>query len=95
MDTEKKPWYSSKVILLALALVAVFGGNLLTGFISGQITPEQLDAIKLAYPQVAEIVERLKSGESILSVVGAIIGVLILVARAWFTGVAGISFTKK
>jgi hypothetical protein len=92
---EKKPWYSSKIVLLAIALIAVFGGNLLTGFVSGQITQEQLDAIRASYPQAVDIIKRLLAGESILSVAGSVIGLLILVARAWFTRVPGISLLKK
>jgi len=84
-DPAKKPWYKSKIILLALTVIGVFGGNYLFGFLGANITREQLDAIAQSQPAVAEIIERLKSGESILSVVGSIIGVLILVFRAWFT----------
>lgn len=82
---EKKPWYKSKIILLALTIIGVFGGNYLFNFLGANITREQLDAIAQSQPAVAEIIERLKSGESILSVVGSIIGVLILAFRAWFT----------
>jgi len=91
MDEQKKPWYQSKIILLALTLIAVFGGNLLFNFVSGQITPEQLDSIKTAQPQVYEIVTRLKNGESIFSVLGSVVGILILVFRAWFTEGAKVS----
>ena len=80
-----KKWYQSKIVLFALALVLVAGGNLLTGFLSVNITPEQLDAIRAAYPQAAEIIERLKNGESVLSMIGVIIGVIISVVRVWFT----------
>lgn len=82
---EVKKWYQSKIALFSLALLGVSGGNLLTGFLSTQVTPEQLDAIRTAYPQAVEIIHRLQSGESILSVAGAIIGVLIFVFRVWFT----------
>lgn len=80
-----KKWYQSKIVLFALTLVLVAGGNLLTGFISVNITPEQLDAIRNAYPAAAEIIERLKNGESVLSLIGVIIGVIISVVRVWFT----------
>ncbi len=84
-EVPAKKWYQSKIVLFALALVAVAGGNLLTGFLSGNVTPDQLDAIRAAYPQAAEIIERLKNGESILSVVGILIGLLISIFRVWFT----------
>jgi len=83
--TATKPWYKSKVALFALALVGVAGSNLLFGFLSVNVTPEQLDSIKQAYPQAVEIITRLKAGESIFSVLGAIVGVIIFVSRVWFT----------
>lgn len=92
-DEVKKPFWKSKIILLALTLVAVFGGNLLFNFVSGQVTPDQLNSIQNSEPVVIEIIDRLKNGESIFSVVGSIIGVLILIFRAWFTN--GTTITLK
>ena len=80
-----KPWYKSKVVLFSIALVLIAGTNLGFNWISGEITPEQLKAIEEAYPAGVEIVQRLKNGESILSVLGAIVGVIIAVSRVWFT----------
>jgi len=94
MDTEKKPFFKSKIVLLALTMIAVFGGNLLFGFVSGEVTPDQLASVEQAYPQVVEIVERLKNGETLLSVIGSVAGVLFLIFRAWLTKVSGISFIK-
>ena len=86
MATEKKAWYKSKIILLGGTLLLVFGANLLGAslFRSG-VTPEQVDAISTAYPEAANIFERIKAGESITDMFGAIVSVLIIVARAWFT----------
>lgn len=91
MEQEKKPFWKSKIILLALTLIGVFGGNYLFHFLSTNVTQEQIDAIAQSQPMVAEIIERLKNGESILSLLGSIVGVLILVARAWFTTTAKIA----
>lgn len=82
---EKKPWYKSKIVLFAIALALVAGSNLGLNWISGQITPEQLAAIDAAYPAGVEIIERLKSGESILSLLGTIVGLVIAISRIWFT----------
>lgn len=83
---EKKPWYKSKIILLAGTLLLVFGGNLLGAslFRSG-VTPEQIEAIQTAAPQAEDIFNRLQSGENIMSMIGAIISLLIIVFRGWFT----------
>lgn len=85
MEQEKKPFWKSKIILLALTLIGVFGGNYLFHFLGANVTQEQIDAIAQSQPMVAEIIERYKNGESILSLLGSIVGVLIMVARAWFT----------
>lgn len=84
-EVKTKPWYQSKIFLFAAALVLVAGSNLGFNWISGEITPEQLDSIQDAYPAGVEIVERLKNGESILSLLGTIVGVVIAVSRVWFT----------
>lgn len=82
---EKKPWYKSKIILLALTVVFVFGGNYLFHFLGANITQEQLDAIAQSQPVIADLIELYKSGESIYSLIGAAVGALFLVFRAWFT----------
>lgn len=84
-DPAKKTWYKSKIILLALTIVAVFGGNYLFHFLGANISQEQLDAIAQSQPAVADLIERYRSGESIYSLIGAAVGVLFVVFRAWFT----------
>ena len=91
-DESKKPFYQSKIFLLGITLILVFGGNYLFGFVSSNVSPEQIESIQDAQPVVADIIERLKDGESILSVVGLIIGVLISIFRAWFTTGSRLSF---
>jgi len=82
----KKAWYKSKILLLGGALLLVFGSNLLGAslFRSG-VTAEQIEAVQTAAPQTVEIFERIKAGENITDMIGAIFSVLIIVARAWFT----------
>jgi hypothetical protein len=83
---ESKKWYQSKIILLSLSTVLVVGGNLLTGFLTGQgVTPEQLNAIAAAEPEVAEAVQRVQAGDSILQVIAGLFPVAIMILRLWFT----------
>ena len=86
--TEKKPFWKSKIVLLSGGLILVFGGNLLLGglFRSG-VTPEQIQALEQAYPGAVQVVDGLKNGESITSLLGLIVSTLILIARGWFTTV--------
>ena len=81
-----KKWYQSKIVLLGLVSVLVFGSNLLLGFISGQgVTLEQIQAVEQARPDIAEAVKKLQSGGNILDVLGLLGGALIIIARVWFT----------
>jgi hypothetical protein len=80
-----KKWYESKIVLLALTIVLVAGTNLAFGWLTPKVTPEQLAAIQAAYPQVADIITRLQNGESIFSLLSAIVGILIGLFRVWGT----------
>lgn len=83
---QKKPWYQSKLVLLGAVLVLVFGGNLATNFLVGNgVTPDQVEAVRLAYPDVADGIEQIKDGENLLNAIGAIGGALVMVLRKWFT----------
>jgi Zn-dependent protease len=86
----KKPWYTSKTVLFAAVVVLIFGGNIAFGWISGQgVTPEQINAVSDAQPAVKEIIERVQNGESILNMLGIIVGIVIGLLRAWTnTGLA-------
>lgn len=88
-QTESKPWYKSKIILAGLFAVALFGTQLLNNWITGQgVTPEQIAAIQEAQPEIANAIERVKAGESVLAVVGSLFGVAVMVLRAFFTNTA-------
>ena len=92
---DKKPWYQSKIILLAGSLALVFGSNLLGAslFRSG-VTPEQIDAISSTYPQTVDIFNRIQAGENFTNLIGMAFSVLIGIARAWFTKIPAISAGK-
>jgi len=85
-----KPWYQSKIILLAGSAGLVYGGNALTGFLTGAgVTPEQIEVIRSTQPQIADAVEQFKSGQNVLTIiVGAVIPVLIVIARKWFNTIS-------
>lgn len=80
-----KKWYQSKIVLFGLVLVVVYGSNWLFGWLSGNVTPEQIKAIQDTQPDMLNIVDRLKNGESVLNVIGSIAGIIIVIVRVWFT----------
>ena len=87
--TPAKPWYQSKIILLAGASALIFGGNALSGFLTGAgVTPEQIDIIRATQPQIAEAVEQFKGGQNILNtILGVLMPALIAIARRWWTNI--------
>lgn len=84
-EVPTKKWYKSKIVLLALTILGVTGSNLLFGFLSGNVTPEQINAINDAYPQAVEIIHRVQNGETIFAVFGTVVSLVIIIARVWFT----------
>lgn len=85
-DVAKKTWYKSKIILLGITTILVFGSQLLNGWVTGQgVTPEQMQALEIAQPQIVDSVERIQAGENALAVLGTSFGAFVLIFRAWFT----------
>lgn len=84
-----KPWYKSKIILLAVSAALVYGANLLTGFLSGAgVTPEQIQVIADTQPEIADAIQQYKDGQNILSVtLGVLFPAIITVVRRWWTNI--------
>ena len=58
----------------------------LLGFLGGQgVSLEQIQAVEQTQPIIAQAIKDYQSGGNILSLVGALGGALIIVARVWFT----------
>lgn len=57
-----KKWYQSKLVLLGILLVLVYGSNVLLGWLSGNVSAEQIQAIENTRPEVLDIIQRLKIG---------------------------------
>ena len=86
VTAQTKKWWQSKIVALGASLIAVFGGNLVLGFAGAQgITPEQVQAMDGATPQVFELIDRVRNGENILNLIGLIGGIAVTSARIWFT----------
>lgn len=82
---QTKKWYESKLVLFGLALVLVYGTNFLYGWLGSNVTPEELEVIQDTKPDVLDIINRLRNGESVLNVIGTAAGVIIVIVRTWFT----------
>lgn len=83
---EKKPWYKSKIFLLAVTAVATIGTNLLTGFITGNgVTQDQIEAVAATQPAIATAIENTQNGGNILQSLSTLAFGLIGLWRLWFT----------
>lgn len=83
---ERKKWYQSKIVLLALTAVAAIGGNLLTGFITGQgVTQEQINVVAATQPQIAQTIQNVQSGQNIFQSLSALAFALMGLWRVWYT----------
>lgn len=84
---ETKPWYKSKIVAIAGTALLVFGGTLLSIFLTTKVgvTPDQLQDTQETVPDVTDVWTRLKSGEGILSVAGSIFSLIVIYFRIWGT----------
>ncbi len=83
---EKKPWYKSKIAMLAYAGAATIGANLLTGFITGNgVTPEQIQVVAETQPAIADAIQDVRDGQNIIGALSTVAFLLIGVFRVWFT----------
>lgn len=98
VEAEVKPWYKSKIVAVSGIAVLVFGSNFLFGWLTGAVgvSPETIDAVQQTAPQVNEVIERLKNGESIISLAGAIINLAVMYWRIFATtGIVAQSVSAK
>lgn len=85
-ETSTKKWYQSKLVLLGLSVLFVFGGALLLRFLGNQgVTTEQMAVLQEQYPQIAESIKQIQSGQDIWQSLGALAGALVVIIRVWFT----------
>ena len=82
---EKKPWYLSKIVGICAAATLVVVTNHLTGFVSANVTPEQLQSIQALDPAVAETVKAVKDGQNWFSAAGGLLFSIIAAVRVWWT----------
>lgn len=81
-----KKWYQSKIVLLGLAALLLFGGAMLYRYLINQgITQTQLDVLQQQYPDIKQAVEQIQSGQDIWQAVGALFGALVVIVRTFFT----------
>lgn len=86
---QSKPWYKSKIILLSIGGILVYGAGAVTNFLAlNGVTPEQLEVLRTTQPQIAEGIEQLKSGGNAFQIIaGLFVPAAIAIARKWFTNI--------
>lgn len=86
-EVPVKKWYQSKIVGIAGVMILVFGSNFFLHFLTQSVgvTADQIQGVEGTVPQVNEVVDRIRGGESILSLAGSIVGILIAYFRIWGT----------
>jgi len=87
-----KPWYKSKIFLLASVMVFTALSQFYTQWIGGQITPEQFDAVQSAYPELAKQVKNAVDGNNYFAILSAAASFLTVIWRGWFTTSSKLEF---
>lgn len=83
---EKKPWYKSKITLLAIVMGTIGASDLAFGWVSGNgVTPDQIQAVQTALPDVVGDVKSAVEAKNYFGVLNAVGGYLIAIWRVWFT----------
>ena len=84
--STSKPWWQSKIVLIGLAAILLFGGGLLAQFLGNQgITQTQLDVLTQQYPDIKAGIQDLQSSDTLWKGLGVLVGALATIARVWFT----------
>lgn len=82
---QKKPWYQSKIVLLGITLALVNGTQLAFNWLGTQVTPEQIQVIQQASPEVAQQLETAFDSQNWFQALSAVGGFLTAIWRTWFT----------
>ena len=86
MDISTKPWWQSKIVLVSVAAILLFGGGLLYQFLGNQgVTQTQLDVLTQQYPDIKEGVQNLQNSDTLWKGLGLLVGALAAIFRVWFT----------
>lgn len=82
ISATTKPWYQSKIVLIALAATFIFLGIYLN---SQGVTQTQLDVLQQSYPDIAAAVEQYKADNNLFTLIGSLASAAIAIIRVWFT----------
>lgn len=82
---KSKPFFQSKIVLLALTLIAVGVTQFLFDWLSLRVPADQIDLIVQSYPQWKEQILRVISLGDYAALASILIGILFTVLRGWFT----------
>lgn len=82
---QTKKWYQSKIVLLSTLLVFIGGSDIFTGWISGQITTDQIQVVTQAYPDLKNGLVKSVESKNVFQAISVLSGFAISVWRIWFT----------
>lgn len=69
---EKKKWYQSKIMILALGTIVTLGSNLIWNWAGTQLTPDEVAYIQQNAPAAADRVKQAVSTSDLFMALGAI-----------------------
>lgn len=83
---EKKPWYKSKIFLLAVVMGVIGATDLAFGWLSGQgITAEQVQVVQTTLPNLSGDIKDAIEGKNYFGIITAVGGFVTAIWRKWFT----------
>jgi hypothetical protein len=82
---QSKKWYQSKIVILAILLVFIGGSDLFTGWISGQLTVDQINTVTQAYPDLKDGLLKSVEGKNVFQAIQVLSGFVFAIWRVWFT----------
>jgi len=81
-QVNSKPFFRSKIVLIALAALAAFLSIFLS---SSGITDTQMEILRTVYPDIAKLLQEYKTNANLFGLIGGLSYVVIAVMRIWFT----------
>lgn len=82
---QTKKWYQSKLVLLGISLGLIGGTDLAFGWLSGNITADQLEVVQMQYPGLKDGLQKAVESKNYFGAITTVAGFVTAIWRVWFT----------